>query len=237
MDGYRLSGRKVLVTGGPTRAYLDKIRYITNHSTGKMGILLAQWAVAMGAEVLYVQGKGSLAPGPSPRLRVVGVETVEELSLLIEREVGSGAYDAVVHSMAVLDFQPERRLQGKVSSRRTEWVIRLVPAPKVVNRIKELDPDVFLVAFKLEVLGRHGAGDEALALSARRLMASSRADIVVANAFETVHDDAGHQAHIFLSSGEAAMVRGKEAIARAVISFVARMLPSLPEVQRGGEGV
>ncbi len=71
---------KVLITAGPTREYIDPIRFISNPSSGKMGIAIAEEALARGADVTVVYGKGTAKPPNN--VRVINVETTEEMSLI-----------------------------------------------------------------------------------------------------------------------------------------------------------
>ncbi len=215
---------RVLVTGGPTRAYLDEVRFLTNESTGRLGALLAEAACARGWRVHYLRGKGSAAPAPCPgRLTVEEVETVDDLVAAVRREVGGRGYDAVIHSMAVLDFAPAEARPGKVPSA-AAWTVRLVPTPKVVALIRELDPHAYLVAFKLEA----GADERALAAAGRAALARYGADLVVANALESVRRGE-HAALLVGPGGEAPLkVVGKEAIALAVLERVAEALATRP---------
>lgn len=216
-----LSGCRILVTGGPTRAYLDAVRFISNESTGRTGALIAARAAERGAEVLYVRGCGSFPPA-EPRgdaagpLRVVEIQTVEQLVALVDREIGGGGYRAMIHSMAVLDFAPAAVRQGKVSSRCEEWVVRLVPTPKVIERIKRLDPTIFLVGFKLEA-----ALDEAgLVAAARAARRRSGADLIVANAWESVRSGEHRACLVANEASPVEWVMGREAIAVRILDKV-----------------
>lgn len=216
-----LRGRRLVITGGPTRAYLDAVRYLSNRSTGRLGALLAEEAAAAGAEVLYVHGPGSRLPRPATgpgRLETAAVETVAELEALLRERIGSRSYHAMVHAMAVLDFAPLEVRPGKTGSGE-EWVVRLVPTPKVIDLVKRWDPDIFLVGFKLEA----GKDDEQLAAAARRLLARSGADAVVANDLSSL-DGGGHRALLVRPGRVPEAVMGKEEIARRVVALVAEAL-------------
>lgn len=224
---------RVLVTGGPTRAYLDDLRYITNHATGRLGALMAEAAAARGWEVLYLAGAGSVLPRTHPaggvgQVTVVEIETVDELSAAVREAVSNGRCDAIIHSMAVLDFAPAEVCPGKVSSR-DEWLVRLVPTPKVIQTIKDLDPGVFLVGFKLE------PADEEVALvaAARTALAANRADLCVVNGLDSLR--AGeHRAYIVAAGDDSVeAVVGKEAIASRVVERVAEALARRPRAKGG----
>lgn len=131
--------------GGPSTA-CD----ISNKSTGRLGTAIATKALAAGAEVTFVYGTESLAPDPHPALALVEVETVSDLVTALERELTRKPHDAIIHLMAVLDYEPAEYLAEKVPSGREEWVVRLKPTPKVIARLKGWAPRALLVGFKLE---------------------------------------------------------------------------------------
>lgn len=222
-----LRGRKFLITAGPTRAPMDAIRYITNKSTGRLGALLAEEALRRGASVTFVHGRPSVVPTVRgwvhDHLTLIAIDTVHDLIRTFREELPRG-YDAVLHNMAVLDFEPAELRPGKTGSEEAEWVIRLVPTPKAVNLVKELAPQTFLVAFKLEV----GRPRDELVASALDLLRKSRCDLVVANDQKEI--EAGeHTGYVVDPSGEVlAVAQGKEAIARTLIRLVEERLNRRP---------
>ncbi|MDQ7850349.1 MAG: phosphopantothenoylcysteine decarboxylase [Armatimonadota bacterium] len=222
-----LRGRKFLITAGPTRAPMDAIRYITNKSTGRLGALLAEEALRRGASVTFVHGRPSVVPTVRgwvhDHLTLIAIDTVHDLIRTFRQELPRG-YDAVIHNMAVLDFEPAELRPGKTGSGESEWVIRLVPTPKAVNLVKELAPQTFLVAFKLEV----GRPRNELIASALDLLRKSRCDLVVANDQKEI--EAGeHTGYVVDPSGEVlAVAQGKEAIARTLIRLVEERLNRRP---------
>jgi len=168
-----LTGKKVLITAGATREYIDPIRFITNKSSGKMGVALAEEAELRGAEVTLIKTKGSV---PSFVENQIEVETVEEMLQAIESELKSREYDIVILAAAVSDFTPKEKAQKKIKSGK-ELILELVPTPKIIQRVKEIAPDVFLVGFKAE----YGVGEEELIAQARRQIEKAKSDVVIAN--------------------------------------------------------
>ena len=168
-----LTGKKVLITAGATREYIDPIRFITNKSSGKMGVALAEEAELRGAEVTLIKTKGSV---PSFVENQIEVETVEEMLQAIESELKSREYDIVILAAAVGDFTPKEKAQKKIKSGK-ELILELVPTPKIIQRVKEIAPDVFLVGFKAE----YGVGEEELIAQARRQIEKAKSDVVIAN--------------------------------------------------------
>ena len=170
-----LSGRRILITAGPTRSYLDAFRYITNPSSGKMGVAVAENALARGAEVTLVYGP---APARPPReAKVISIETTEEMMDAVVCELKAEKYDAAILSAAAADYGAADRKMEKTPSGKKEWVLRLKPLPKIIENVKRINPEVYLVGFKAE----YGVSDEELIDRAHRRLKDSGADLMVAN--------------------------------------------------------
>jgi len=157
--------RKVrcLVTAGPTYEPVDAVRRITNFSTGRLGTLLAAFLQQRGYEVILLRGRMSSWGEVPYGCRVISFGTTEELIQALEQQQGTGV-DAVFHVAAVSDFRPvEVRSsdgkaigqigQGKIPSRTKELWIRLVPSPKVIDRLRGWFPRAWIVGWKYEVEG------------------------------------------------------------------------------------
>jgi phosphopantothenoylcysteine decarboxylase/phosphopantothenate--cysteine ligase len=168
-----LKGKRVLVTAGATREYIDPIRFITNASSGRMGVAVAEEAEFRGAEVTLIRTKGSVSSFVGKQIEV---ETVEEMLEALENELASEKYDIVVMAAAVSDFRVKNPENIKIKSGRP-IVLELEPTPKIIDRIKELQPDVFLVGFKAET----GLTEEELVREAKRQIERAGSDLVVAN--------------------------------------------------------
>ncbi|NJE10450.1 bifunctional phosphopantothenoylcysteine decarboxylase/phosphopantothenate--cysteine ligase CoaBC [Thermococcus sp. MAR1] len=166
-----LEGKRVLVTAGATREYIDPIRYITNASSGRMGVAIAEEAEFRGAEVTLIRTKGSV---PSFVENQVEVETVEDMLEAIENELKAKKYDIVVLAAAVSDFRVREKASVKIKSGKA-LTLELEPTPKIIDRVKELQPGVFLVGFKAET------DEEKLIEEAKRQIERAGSDLVVAN--------------------------------------------------------
>jgi len=222
-----LAGKMILITSGPTRGPIDAVRYVTNKSTGRLGVLMAAEALHRGANITFVYGRGSLVPDDErmatetlSRLRLREVETVDDLLEVMKEELERQPYDAVLHSMAVLDYVPASYADSKTPSGQDEWLVRLVRAPKVIKIIKELQPTSLLISFKLEA----GKSQEELVEAAHRSLLANKADLVLANDLRDVEQ--GH--HIGYLVGPAgnveAVAEGKEEIARVLLDAVSTRL-------------
>ena len=105
-----LAGRKVLVTAGPTQESLDPVRYLTNHSTGKMGYALAKMAMLRGAEVTLVTGPTAIAPPPF--VKVVDIVSAQDMFEAVAREAVNA--DFVFKAAAVADYTPAQYADNKI---------------------------------------------------------------------------------------------------------------------------
>ena len=169
----RLCKKRVLVTAGATAEPLDPIRAITNTSTGDTGMLLAAELANAGADVRVVYGHGRAEPAAGAR--VMRAYTASEMDRAVKRE--AGRCDIVVMAAAVSDYTPKVTQATKMKSDRDEITLRLVRTAKTLDCIKKENPGVFLVGFKAET----DVSRDELAKRARRRLAESGADLIVAN--------------------------------------------------------
>ncbi len=226
-----LNGKRILITSGPTWAPIDAVRYIGNRSSGRMGCALATAFARAGGRVVLLAGPGGVTPDASdlgPSLQVEPFETLNDLELSLEKHLQPRRYAAVFQAVAGLDYLPETVETRKIPSNRESLTIRLVRAPKLIERIKRLDPDTCLIGFKLET----GLDDRALFERADDLHRRSNADLVVANRLEEV-GESGHRAYLVSWPEGLQVVRGpldgREAIADTLVDWLAHTLPSTEE--------
>jgi phosphopantothenoylcysteine synthetase/decarboxylase len=214
-----MHGKRLLITSGPTRAPLDAVRFITNKASGRLGSLIAEEAIRRGAHVTFVYGRPSEVPvvrsSRHDHLRLIAVETVDDLIKVFQQEL-PGDYDAVIHPMAVLDFQPDEVRATKTGSHVEEWLIRLVPTPKAIALVKELAPRAFLVGFKLEV-DKNLSELQAIALEFLR---KNHCDLVIANDLREI-EGGKHTGYFITPEGAIAKtIVGKESIARELVQYL-----------------
>ncbi|MFH1075043.1 MAG: phosphopantothenoylcysteine decarboxylase [Candidatus Firestonebacteria bacterium] len=207
---------KIIVTSGPTRSYIDEIRYISNYSTGELGSLIAGKAALKGHKVTQIYGKGSVFSAEKG-VKKIEIETVDELLLELKNGLRNGA-EAVIHAMAVLDYVAPGKIRAKVKSDRENWTVKFVRSPKVINEIKKIAPKARLVGFKME----YKAGKNGLLKAAKELISKSGAEYIVANDFKSVK--AGkHTAMIIGKSGFIkGNIKGKEKIAGEIVELLKR---------------
>ncbi len=172
-----LAGKSMLITVGRTVEYLDPIRVITNNSSGKMGMSLAQAALEAGAEVTTVYGKGT-ASAPAGA-RVVNVDTAEQMQAAVDKELSRpGGYDIVVAAAAVGDWKPVKEFHEKISTHdRDRLIVELEPTPKIIDGIRSRYPEIFLVAFRAQ----HDLSLKDLLNDARKRAGKADADLIAVN--------------------------------------------------------
>ncbi|MCY3413806.1 MAG: bifunctional phosphopantothenoylcysteine decarboxylase/phosphopantothenate--cysteine ligase CoaBC [Candidatus Heimdallarchaeota archaeon] len=165
---------RVIITGGPTREYLDNVRYITNASSGKTAIALASEARFLGADVTLVLGPtNEFVPEAIDTLHVISSqEMADSVISLLDKEPES----IVILSSAMADFTPKKRIKGKIKSG-NELIVELTNTIKLSDQIKTKYPNSTLVLFKAE----WDVTSEELINRARNKMEHCRADAIVAN--------------------------------------------------------
>jgi len=207
------SGKRVLVTAGPTREPLDPVRFLSNRSTGRMGFALAACAMEAGAEVTLISGP--VDRDPPVGCRVVHVETAEEMLAVVKRELPES--DVLIMAAAVADFQPTAMEETKIAREGAPTSMALKPTPDIIRSVREGFPGT-LVAFALQ------AGDNLE--PARRKMREKGADYIVVNRYD--ERGAGFESdtnHVWVLSKEGNEVElacdTKTVVAREILEFVA----------------
>ncbi len=140
-----LAKEKVVVTAGPTREYLDPIRFLSNRSSGKMGYAIARAALRRGAAVTLVSGPSALIP---PRgVKFVSVETALEMFNAVNREISSST--VLIMCAAVSDFMPAERVQEKIEKSQ-ELLLRFRQTPDILSEIGKRKDRPFTIGFAAE---------------------------------------------------------------------------------------
>jgi phosphopantothenoylcysteine decarboxylase/phosphopantothenate--cysteine ligase len=169
-----LRGKKVLFTAGPTIEYIDPVRVITNQSSGKTGVLLASELVSAGAKVTFIYGSG--AELPPKGAKVIRVATSQEMLNAVRKELKQ-KFDIVILAAAVSDYTLEKPSKTKIKSDHEKLILKLKKVPKIIDEIKKIQKDVFLVGFKAET----NLDREKLISVSRKKLKESDADLIIAN--------------------------------------------------------
>jgi phosphopantothenoylcysteine decarboxylase/phosphopantothenate--cysteine ligase len=142
-------GLHVLVTGGPTREFIDAVRFITNPSSGKMGVAVAQEAAARGAKVTLIYGVGMTSEPPLD-MKCVPVVTAEDMMNAVLNDMKTCHCNIFVGTAAVSDYTPANKVDTKIPSGQKGLTIQLKPQPRIVQAVKDKSPDTFVIGFKAE---------------------------------------------------------------------------------------
>jgi phosphopantothenoylcysteine decarboxylase / phosphopantothenate---cysteine ligase len=169
--------KNILVTAGGTIEYIDPIRVITNLSSGKMGNLIAEEAIRLGANITLVYGHGTYSTKSLPNLNIVRVNTSKEMYDVVMSELSSKRYDVAILSAAVADFTPERKTIKKIRTSTGKLLLPLSPTQKIINHVKHMSKQTFLVGFKAE----YNVSDSNLIKGAYRKLKECKGDLIVAN--------------------------------------------------------
>ncbi len=189
----RLKGRRILILTGPTRYDLDPVRYISNKSTGRLGLFLAKEAFHRGCDVKVIYGPGTVKfPSHIP---VVNVYTVEDMLNEALNELGEKRYEAAIFSAAILDFKPDIYIERKVKSN-APWNVKLSPTIKVIEEVYKRHPYLKIVGFKLE----YNVSKEQLIKSGLEELKRINASLVVANDLSRIRGDR-HEAYLIDGRG------------------------------------
>lgn len=211
-----LEGLKLLITAGPTWVPIDKVRVITNIFSGRLGITIAEEALRRGAVVTLAIGPGRVElPPQTKRLRVIQFRYFDELLALVKQLLNKQGYDIVIMSAAIADYTPVSVHSTKIKSGKKELIIRFKPTIKIIDLIKKIDPNIYLVKFKLEV----DVSENELIDIAYKSMWKSKADLIVANEFGGVRGQ--HRAYIIDRKKDTIECKGKENIAKKLLNKIA----------------
>jgi len=170
-DTTRLTGKKVLITGGPTREAIDPVRFISNHSSGKMAFALAAEAAAAGAQVSLVSGPVHL---PTPdRVGRTDVESAEQmLEAVMERVADTDIFIGVA---AVADYRPATIEAQKIKKNADSMTLALVKNPDIISRVAALTDGPMVVGFAAETEHLEANGTEKLKRKGLDLLFANKA--------------------------------------------------------------
>ncbi|RSI13941.1 Coenzyme A biosynthesis bifunctional protein CoaBC [Streptococcus sanguinis] len=185
----------ILITSGGTSEKIDRVRSITNHSTGRLGKIITETFLDKGDQVTLVTTPMAVRPAAHPNLTIVQIENVAELLESLEPLVHT--HDVLIHAMAVSDYTPvymtgleavaassdmtefldKTNSESKISSQADVQVLFLKKTPKIISLIKKWNPHIRLIGFKLLV----DVSKEELLKTARASLIKNQAEIIVAN--------------------------------------------------------
>lgn len=231
--------KKIIITAGGTSEKIDNVRKITNSSSGKLGMTIANHLLKENDDLIiyYVCSRNSLRP-LDKRIKVIEIDDTISLKNKIENLLLNEKIDYFIHSMAVSDYMTDyvttiERIKAsikntsnlekafsnikiingnKISSYEDNLVIVLKQTPKIISIIKDLSPQTYLVGFKL----LDGVSKEELISVAKKLRDKNKCDLVVANDLATIRNGE-HIAYIIDKNNEIEESHGKDDIAKKLV--------------------
>lgn len=211
-----LTGRHVVITAGPTREALDPVRYLSNHSSGKMGFAIARACLEAGARVTLIAGPVNL---PTPE-RLTRVNVVSALDMLAAAQLASQTADIFIATAAVADYRPEAVASQKIKKSSEMLTLELVRNPDIVATIAAQEKKPFVVGFAAET--------EKVLEHAREKLLRKHLDMIASN--DVARSDIGFQSDdnaLTIIWGEGSQVLEKAAksvIARQLVAIIAQRI-------------
>lgn len=199
----------ILITSGGTSEKIDRVRSITNHSTGRLGKIITETFLDKGDQVTLVTTPKAVRPAVHPNLTIIHVVNVADLFENLEALVKT--HDVLIHAMAVSDYTPvymtgldevsassdltefltKSNSESKISSQDDVQVLFLKKTPKIISLVKKWNPDIRLIGFKLLV----NVSKEDLLETARASLIKNQAELIVANDLSKISEQ-GHEAYL-----------------------------------------
>jgi len=168
-----LSGKKVMITSGPTYESIDPVRFIGNHSTGKMGKAIAMEMANRGANVSFISGPSAHAPSHR-NINVIRVTSADEMFAAAKSEFVDA--DIAVFTAAVADYKPETKATSKIKKKEASLNITLVPNPDIAKELGAIKQNQFTVGFALETDNEQ--------TNAQKKLDSKNLDMIVLNSLQ-----------------------------------------------------
>jgi phosphopantothenoylcysteine decarboxylase/phosphopantothenate--cysteine ligase len=200
---------RVLITCGATWTPIDDVRVISNVSSGEMGHLIAQAFLDNGAFVTIIEGPVTHTL-VDKKIKIIKYRFFDELARVLSQELLK-KYDIIIHAAAVSDFKVIGPLRSKISSDKAV-TLKLAATPKLIKDIKHLNPESFLVGFKLEP----NLNPKNIFKTVKSLFTQAGCDLVVANTLT-----GGYRGFILNAEGAIlAKAADKKALAQSLVKSV-----------------
>ena len=215
----RLSGRKVVITAGPTREAIDPVRYISNHSSGKQGYALAEAAIEAGAKVILISGPTSLTP--PERARLIQVTSAREMHTAAMQEATDA--DIFIGVAAVADFRPIEASDQKIKKDNTgeRLTLTLEENPDIIAAVAGLNDGPYTVGFAAET--------SHVIDHARRKHTRKKLNMIIANDVMDqnigFNSDQNETTIIWGRQEQTLPIASKRTIATKIVSTIADALP------------
>lgn len=218
---------KVVITAGGTSEKIDNVRKITNSSTGKLGLCIANefLKTVEDVEITYICSKETFCPNDD-RVKIKRIIGVDDLEREVRNVLENNDIDVFIHSMAVSDYKVDyvstleklrnneefTMTDNKISSSLSDLVIVLKPTKKIISIIKDISPNTYLVGFKL----LDNVTKDKLIEVATNLMIKNKCNLVVANDLENIRNGK-HIGYIIDEENNVIVAEGKDDIAKKLV--------------------
>jgi phosphopantothenoylcysteine decarboxylase/phosphopantothenate--cysteine ligase len=207
----------ILITAGPTREYLDDVRFLSNGSSGRMGCALAKVAREQGHRVVLVMGPVEVDAPADVEL----VPVVSALEMQAAAERAFAASDVAIAAAAVCDWRPATRSAGKPARGAMALQLALVPNPDIVAGLASRKERRVVVGFALESAA---AGMPAAIARGRAKLASKHLDLVVVNLHDTIGSEHAEIVLCHADGRDEVLPRlGKDAVAARVVAAAVQL--------------
>ncbi len=210
-----LLGKKVLVTAGPTRETIDPVRYISNHSSGKMGYAIAKIAKRLGAQVCLISGPTCLQIPYYVDL-YVSVESAKEMFEAVLEKYKE--YDILIMCAAVADYSPTQTAQEKIKKTQDKLILELSKTPDILEFVgKNKLPGQLVVGFAAET--------QNIVENAYEKLMKKNADVIVANDARKAMGSNENQVYLVFRDKPTIMIEGKkEEVAKELLKRICELL-------------
>jgi phosphopantothenoylcysteine decarboxylase / phosphopantothenate---cysteine ligase len=214
-DVGEFAGLRILITGGPTREAIDPVRFISNHSSGKMAYALAQEAAAAGAQVTLISGPVNLATPES--VTRIDVESADEMLAAVMESISET--NVFIGVAAVADYRPKQQANEKIKKDNEELNLSLVRNPDIISEVAKLNNKPFTVGFAAET--------NSIVENGKQKLSNKKLDLLFANnATDTFNSDSISVTAITAEKEFEISTANKNVVARKMLTMISEKVKS-----------
>lgn len=209
--------KNILITAGPTKEYIDPVRFISNNSSGKMGYLLAEEAKKRGAKVILISGPVNL--NPPKNVKIINVVSAEQMFGQVTEHIKK--CDVFISCAAVSDYKPEKYSKNKIKKTGNSINLKLVPNPDILMSITQslnlsISQSPVIIGFALE--------SQNLIRNALKKLKEKKLDMIIANKVNSMNSDKTTGAIIIKNKIEIFKNISKKLLAKKIFAVLEKLL-------------